>query len=79
MAEIQHLPLPEMLGRKDAQHGQWTVDTCAPTRGLPHTNIVDRKMVVPVSPEETERVIRAHEMVHARVSPAEDFGLWIQR
>lgn len=79
MADIQHLPLPEMLGRKDAKHGSWIVDSCAPTRGLPHTNIVDRKMVVPVSPEETERVIRAHEMVHARVSPAEDFALWIQR
>lgn len=79
MTDVQHLPMPEMLGRKDAEHGAWQVDTCAPVRGLPHTNIVDRKMVVPVSPEETERVIRAHEMVHARVSPAEDFILWINR
>ena len=79
MNNIQHIPLPEMLGRRDAEHGQWVVDSCAPTRGLPHTNIVDRKMVVPVSPEETERVIRAHEMVHARVSPADDFGLWLAR
>lgn len=79
MTDIQHLPLPEMLGRKDAKHGAWSVDACAPVRGLPHTNIVDRKMVVPVSPEETERVIRAHEMVHARVSPADDFILWLTR
>jgi hypothetical protein len=36
-------------------------------------------MVVPVSQEETDRIIRAHEMVHARVSPADDFALWINR
>ena len=79
MTDIKHLPIPEMLGRRDAEHGAWSVDSCAPVRGLPHTNIVDRKMVVPVSPEETDRVIRAHEMVHAKVSPAEDFALWIAR
>lgn len=76
---VEILPIPEMLGRKDATHGAWQVDSCAPVRGLPHTNIVDRKMVVPVSQEETDRVIRAHEMVHARVSPADDFILWLTR
>lgn len=79
MTNIEIIPLPEMLGRKDAKHGEWQVDSCAPVRGLPHTNIVDRKMVVPVSQEETDRVIRAHEMVHAKVSPAEDWVLWLNR
>ena len=77
--KVEHHPLPEMLGRKDTTHGTWVVDSCAPTRGLPHTNIIDRKMVVPVSQEETDRVIRAHEMIHARVSPADDFIRWIER
>lgn len=76
---LEILPLPEMLGRRDAEHGEWQVDSCAPVRGLPHTNIVDRKMVVPVSQAETDRVIRAHEMVHAKVSPADDFILWLNR
>lgn len=79
MTDIQIIPIPEMLGRKDAEHGAWTVDACAPVRGLPHTNIVDREMVVPVSQEETDRVIRAHEMVHAKISPADDFVLWLNR
>lgn len=79
MTIIEHRPLPEMLGRKDAEHGTWVVDKCAPVRGLPHTNVVDRIMVVPVNPEEQQRCIRAHEMMHARVSPAEDFALWIER
>jgi len=79
MTTIEIIPIPEMLGRKDAEHGAWQVDSCAPVRGLPHTNIVDRQMVVPVSQEETDRVIRAHEMVHAKISPADDFILWINR
>lgn len=79
MTDIQILPIPEMLGRRDAKHGNWSVDSCAPVRGLPMTNIVEREMKVPVSQEETDRVIRAHEMVHAKVSPADDFILWLNR
>ena len=79
MTDIQIIPIPEMLGRKDTEQGSWQVDTCAPVRGLPMTNIVDREMVVPVSKEETDRVIRAHEMVHAKVSPAHDWTLWLNR
>lgn len=76
---VIHEPIPEMLGRRDTTNGQWVIDACAPTRGNPYTDIVGRKMVVPVSPEETERCIRAHEMMHARVSPAEDFAKWVER
>lgn len=77
--EVRHEPVPEMLGRKDAEHGQWQIDDCAPVRGNPYTNIIDRKMVVPVSQEELDRVIRAHEMIHARVSPADDYPRWVER
>lgn len=72
-------PLPEMLGRKDKEAGAWRVDTCAPVRGKPMTNVVDKHMVVPVGDEQIDRVIRAHEMAHARFSPAEDFPKWIAR
>jgi hypothetical protein len=78
-ATMNNQPMPEMLGRRDTELGAWVVDSCAPVRGLPHTNIVDKVMVVPVNDGETERCIRAHEMVHARVSPANDFSAWIQR
>jgi hypothetical protein len=72
-------PLPEMLGRKDKDAGAWRVDTCAPVRGKPMTNVVTKHMVVPVGDEQIDRVIRAHEMAHARFSPAEDFVKWIAR
>jgi hypothetical protein len=72
-------PLPEMLGRKDKDAGEWRVDTCAPVRGKPMTNVVTKHMVVPVGDEQIDRVIRAHEMAHARFSPAEDFPKWIAR
>ena len=75
------LPLPEMLGRKDRNNaqGEWQIDTCKPVRGKPMTDIIGKHMVVPAGAEEVDRVIRAHEMMHARISPAEDFGKWIQR
>ena len=72
-------PLPEMLGRKDKDAGAWRVDTCAPVRGKPFTNVVSKHMVVPIGDEQVDRVIRAHEMAHARFSPADDFPKWIAR
>jgi hypothetical protein len=80
MNKVEIRPLPEMLGRKDIQEtGMWQVDTCAPVRGKPMTNVVTRQMTVPVNNAELDRVIRAHEMMHARVSPANDWIKWIDR
>ena len=74
------LPLPEMLSRRDRKNAnRWQVDTCAPVRGEPMTEIIGAHMIVPVGNDEVDRVIRAHEMMHARISPAEDFGKWIAR
>lgn len=79
--ETRIVPLPEMLGRKDRpnENGGWQIDTCKPVRGKPMTDIVGKHMVVPVADEQVDRVIRAHEMMHARISPAEDFPKWIAR
>lgn len=81
MANNGILPLPEMLSRRDVkgEAGEWRIDTCAPVRGKPMTDIVGKHMVVPVGNEEVDRVIRAHELMHARVSPAHDFGQWLVR
>jgi len=73
------IPEPEILTRRDTEAGPWDVDNCAPKRGLPHTNIVQRKMVTPGDDSEMSRVIRAHEMMHAKVSPAGEFQAWIDR
>jgi len=73
------VPEPEILSRYDTEHGNWEVDPCRPVRGEPTTNIVERTMTVPVDDSERSRVIRAHEMMHAKVSPAGDFIGWINR
>ena len=70
---------PEMLGRKDAEHGRWTIDPCNPRRGEPMTNIIGREMKVPTHDTDLARCIRAHEMMHAKVSPASSWENWINR
>ena len=72
-------PLPEMLHRNDVNKGEWEVDHCEAMRGVPYTNIVDKKMVVPHDDDNLSRTIRAHEMMHAKISPANDFEKWVER
>lgn len=68
--ERLHSPQPEMIGRADQEHGRWTVGDSPATRGIPHTDLHNRKMVAPHGEDELDRVIRGHEMMHAKVSPA---------
>jgi len=63
-------PQPEMIGRADQEHGRWVVDDSPATRGIPHTDLHNRKMVAPHGEDELDRAIRGHEMMHAKVSPA---------
>mgnify|MGYP001332147624 CR=1 FL=1 len=65
-------PMPELIRRKDGANDnphEWEVEPCAAERGVPHTVLLHSKMVVPVQNFELDRVIRAHEMMHAKVSP----------
>ena len=72
-------PLPEALSRRDEQPvGEWNVNDCAPVRGVPVTGVRDKIMVAPHHDDEIAKAIRAHEMVHAKVSPA-DLTPWIVR
>ena len=79
MSDVAHYPEPEILTRRDREGGRWTVEGCAPKRGLPFTNIVDRIMKTPVDESDMSRVIRAHEMMHAKVSPGDEWQAWIDR
>ena len=63
-------PQPEMIGRADQEHGRWEVGDSPATRGIPHTDLHNRKMVAPHGEDELDRAIRGHEMMHAKVSPA---------
>lgn len=72
-------PIPEMLGRRDVNvKGEWDIKACAAQRGAPMTVLVRREMHVPVEDDEIARVIRAHEMMHAKVSPI-DRKPWTDR
>lgn len=56
----------------------WDIVRCSSARGSPMTNIVDHKMAVPLDPDEVARHIRAHELMHVRVSPT-DIRPWLKR
>lgn len=70
---------PELLSRRDTERGRWSVDECRPVRGEPMTNIVDKQMFVPTHDDELSRCIRGHELMHAKISPAGDWGAWVNR
>lgn len=68
-ATSQGVAMPEFLTRNDVDGGSWTVGQGTPTRGDAWTNIHDRHMRVPFGDSPLARVIRAHEMAHAKASP----------
>ena len=76
---MNNRPLPEALSRRDEQPvGEWNVNDCAPVRGIPVTGVRDKIMIAPYHDDKIAKAIRAHEMVHAKVSPA-DLTPWIVR
>lgn len=75
-----HRPEPNMLGRNDVAHERWTVEDCRPVRGEPCTDLANHVMFAPSTDGEMERVVRAHEMMHAKVSPTpEQMEAWVER
>lgn len=73
-------PLPEALGRDDVapRTGEWSVNECAPVRGIPVTSVEERFMRVPMGNDKLSEIVRVHELVHAKVSP-QDLRPWIGR
>lgn len=70
---------PEWLHRHDTDNGAWDVQDCEARRGIPATSITERIMLAPKADTPQARAIRAHEMMHAKVSPAGDWEQWQQR
>src|ERR1017187_5218360 len=62
---------PELLsGREDEEVTRpWTVREGSTTRGTASCNLSERILEVPLGPGAQARVVRAHELMHARVSP----------
>ena len=61
--------MPEWLTRRDEAPSPWNVTVGAAARGEAWTNRMERMMRVPDGDDALARVIRAHEMMHAKVSP----------
>jgi hypothetical protein len=62
---------PELVtGREDGfRSGPWTVTAGSTQRGDASCNLTERVLHVPLGLDATSRVVRAHELMHARVSP----------
>lgn len=68
------LPMPEVViaGRGDTEGGRWEVKAGSSQRGEAFTDFGNKRLVAPVVDDETARVIRNHELTHARISPANE-------
>ena len=62
---------PELVdGRRDGfEQGRWQIEIGASVRGGASCNLTERVLRVPVGNDGASRVIRAHELMHIRVSP----------
>jgi hypothetical protein len=62
---------PELVtGREDGfANAPWTIKAGSTRRGEASCNLTERILEVPLGRDDTSRVVRAHELMHARVSP----------
>lgn len=74
-----HTAEPEWIHREDTENGAWDVHDCEARRGIPATSITERTMLAPKADTPQARAIRAHEMMHAKVSPAGEWEQWQRR
>lgn len=67
---------PELVsGRHDDEPRAWTIHEGSTMRGEASCNLQERVLEVPLTSSEQARVVRAHELMHARVSPRADYLL----
>ncbi len=68
------LIFPELVsGRHDDEPRAWTIHEGSTMRGEASCNLQERILEVPLTSSEQARVVRAHELMHARVSPRADY------
>ena len=79
--DVRREPYPDLLGRSDVpkEGGPWAIHDVPMAPGFAKTSPVGREMHVPTGDNPQERVVRAHEMMHAKVSPAETWPEWLAR
>jgi hypothetical protein len=68
------LIFPELVsGRHDDEPRAWTIHEGSTMRGEASCNLQERILEVPLTSSEQARVVRAHELMHARVSPRAEY------
>lgn len=71
---------PTLIGRKDIADEVWQVEDCRAISGEPRTDIGNRVMYAPFADDDFSRAVRAHEMMHSKISPTpEQFAEFISR
>lgn len=70
---------PHALTRRDRPTLRWSVEEVGAKRGVARADIINRKIWAPAGLGDLERVIRAHELMHARITPAEELDDWVKR
>lgn len=67
-----NVAMPEFIGRADIEkEGTWEVQAGAAARGEAWADLDGKRMRVPYGEDEASRIIRAHELMHVRVSPVD--------
>jgi len=79
VTKTKKYPEPNILTRRDRPTLQWSAEECAPKRGVARTDLIGRRIFAPVGDTPLERIVRAHEMMHAKITPAEDLEKWLAR
>lgn len=75
-----HTAFPDLIGRLDTDDGRWDVQTGKMRSGMAWTAIGEKKMSIPHGDTENERTVRAHELMHAKVTPTPgDMRRWAER
>lgn len=65
----KQVAMPEFIQREDIAPRAWSVQEGAPQRGDAWTEMRTATMRVPHGADDLSRVVRAHELTHAKVSP----------
>lgn len=67
-----NVAMPEFIGREDIEkEGTWEVQAGAAARGEAWADLDGKRMRVPYGDDAASRIIRAHELMHVRVSPVD--------
>lgn len=68
---MKSVAYPELVtGREDGlPQGRWLIEGGSTKRGHASCNLLERVMEIPLDDSPTARVVRAHELMHARISP----------